>query len=63
MKLNKSQLSQLAKWAKGGRLYVRVVLTPEMIPEWGKRDFDLARELVRMAKRQIKAVPSKRRAA
>lgn len=49
MRLSKSQISQLSKWATGGRLIVRPIMPPEDVPAWAKREFDLARALVKVA--------------
>ena len=45
MTLTKSQLAQLSKWAKSGRLIVRPI-TSDDLPEWAKHEFRLARMCV-----------------
>lgn len=52
MRLTKAQIAQLSKWAKGGRLVAKVIVSDP--PEWAKREFDLAREIVRLAKLAFK---------
>lgn len=42
MRLSKSQIAQLSKWANSGRLIVRPI-TSEELPEWAKHEFILAR--------------------
>lgn len=47
MILTKSQIAQLSKWAKSGRLIVRPI-TGDALPEWAKHEFNLARNMVQL---------------
>lgn len=54
MTITKSQLAQLSKWAKTGRLITQPVLPPEVIPEWAKHEFRLARMCVALMRDGMK---------
>lgn len=54
MTLTKSQVALLSKWAKGGRLIVRPIMSE--VPEWARHEFDLARAMVEEMKQRKRGV-------
>src|SRR5690606_5232845 len=45
MRLTKTQIAQLSKWANDGRLVVRTLSPSDGVPEWAQHEFMLARSV------------------